>query len=183
MKKIKTLFELEAGSVTTKMDGGTLKFLTIYRTKMNDFTLPKGHVEEGESLEEASIRETFEETGHQISTGEALGSFEYTVKEKKDGEDFNLYDVKGNTETQKPDETLIQESLKVEIDRALDRLPEREATVIRLYYGIGNSTSKSLNEIGELYDISRERVRQVKEKALRKLKHKSKNKVLRTYLG
>lgn len=101
----------------------------------------------------------------------------------KDGEDFNLYDVTGHSDTPTPDETLIQDSLKVEIDRALDKLPEREATVIRLYYGIGNNTSKSLNEIGELYDISRERVRQVKEKALRKLKHKSKNKVLRTYLG
>ena len=69
MKKLKTYFELEAGSITTRVsEGGKLEFLTIYRVKMDDFTLPKGHVEDKESLEEASAREATEETGYPVET-------------------------------------------------------------------------------------------------------------------
>ena len=85
MNEMKTYFELEAGSVTVKVEDGELKFLTIYRVKMNDYTLPKGHVEENESLEEASARETVEETSYPIIVGELIDSFEYKVKEEKDG--------------------------------------------------------------------------------------------------
>src|SRR5690625_5666720 len=63
------------------------------------------------------------------------------------------------------------ESLKVEIERALSKLTKREAEVIRLYFGIGREHSLTLEEIGERFDLTRERVRQIKEKALRKLRH------------
>ena len=86
MKKIKTYFELEAGTIVTKIENKKLKFLTIYRTNMNDYTLPKGHVEEGESLEDASERETLEETGYFTETKNLVDSFEYKVEEEKDGE-------------------------------------------------------------------------------------------------
>lgn len=83
---MKTFFELEAGSITTKIEKGELKFLTIYRVKMKDVTLPKGHVEDRESLEEASEREALEETGYPVETIDFIDSFEYKVKEKKYGE-------------------------------------------------------------------------------------------------
>lgn len=87
MKKIKTHFELEAGAIITKTKNNELKFLTIYRVNMDDYTFPKGHVEDGESLEDASRRETLEETGHSVEIKNLVGSFEYRVKEEKDGEE------------------------------------------------------------------------------------------------
>ncbi len=87
MKKIETYFELEAGSITTKTEKGKLKFLTVYRVKMNDCTLPKGHIEKKESLEAAAQRETLEETGYPITTVDFIDSFEYKVKEKKYGKE------------------------------------------------------------------------------------------------
>ncbi len=83
---MKTFFEIEAGSITTKIEKEELKFLTIYRVKMKDSTLPKGHVENKESLEETSIRETLEETGYSVEIVDFVDSFEYKVKEKKYGE-------------------------------------------------------------------------------------------------
>jgi len=83
IKKIKTYFEIEAGSITTKIEDGELKFLIIYRKKMDDYTLPKGHVEDGESLEDTAVRETFEETGFNIKIKDSIGSFEYKVKERR----------------------------------------------------------------------------------------------------
>lgn len=85
---MKTLFEIEAGAIITKLEGGELKFLTIYRTKMDDYTLPKGHLEEGESLEDAAAREVYEETGHKVEIGNLIDSFEYKVKEFKGKEEF-----------------------------------------------------------------------------------------------
>jgi len=86
MKPTKTFFEIEAGSITTKIEKGELKFLTVYRVKMKDTTLPKGHVEGKESLEEASEREAFEETGYPVEVVGFVDSFEYKVKEEKYGE-------------------------------------------------------------------------------------------------
>jgi 8-oxo-dGTP pyrophosphatase MutT (NUDIX family) len=86
LESLKTYFEIEAGAIITKQDGDDLQFLTIYRVKMNDYTLPKGHLEEGESLEEAAAREVFEETGHEVQIGDLIDSFEYKVKETLNGE-------------------------------------------------------------------------------------------------
>ncbi len=102
----------------------------------------------------------------------------------KEGEnDSNLYDVLSSAESPNPDDKLMQDSLSIEINRALDTLSQREADVIRLNYGIGNQPAMTLQEIGDTFDLSRERVRQIREKGIRRLKHQSKNKMLKKYLG
>ena len=99
------------------------------------------------------------------------------------GEDSNLYDVLRSGESPNPDRELLIESLRTEIERALETLTPREADVIRLYFGLAEQHSMTLEEIGETFDLTRERVRQIKEKAIRRLKHTSRSKILKTYLG
>ncbi len=99
------------------------------------------------------------------------------------GEENRLLDVMKNDEQPSPDNMLLSESLKTEIASALSTLPEREAEVLRLYYGIESEHAMTLEEIGEKFNLTRERVRQIKEKAIRRLRHASKSKHLRTYLG
>ena len=101
----------------------------------------------------------------------------------KEGEDSNLYDVIRSGESPRPDRKLIMQSLNTEIIRALDTLSPREADVLKLYYGIGDEPSMTLAEIGLTFDLTRERVRQIREKAIRKLRHNSRSKMLKTYLG
>ncbi len=100
-----------------------------------------------------------------------------------EGEDSNLYDVLRSGESPIPDKSLLHESLKVEILRALDTLTPREADVVSLYFGLGEGHPMTLEEIGETFELTRERVRQIKEKAIRRLKHTSRSKILKTYLG
>ncbi len=100
-----------------------------------------------------------------------------------EGEDSNLYDVLRSGESPNPDRALIQESLRTEIERSLETLTPREADVVRLYFGLGDQHPMTLEEIGETFDLTRERVRQIKEKAIRRLKHTSRSKILKTYLG
>ena len=98
-------------------------------------------------------------------------------------EDENrLVDTLENKELPPPDKTLLSESLIIEIERALSTLNKREAEVIRLYFGIGIENSLTLEEIGEKFNLTRERVRQIKEKALRRLRHASRSKLLRKFL-
>ncbi|WP_299669572.1 RNA polymerase sigma factor RpoD/SigA [uncultured Polaribacter sp.] len=101
----------------------------------------------------------------------------------KEGEDSNLYNILQSGDSPKPDSQLMKQSLRIEIDRALDTLSLKEAKVIKMYYGIGNEVASSLTEIGEKFDLSRERVRQVKQRAISRLQSKSKTHMLRTYLG
>jgi RNA polymerase primary sigma factor len=101
----------------------------------------------------------------------------------KEGENSNLYDVLQSGESPKPDHKLMKESLSVEINRALDTLSPRESNVLKLYYGIGDEAPMSLVEISETFDLTRERVRQIREKGIRRLRQTSKNKILKTYLG
>ncbi|TNF75627.1 MAG: RNA polymerase sigma factor RpoD/SigA [Bacteroidetes bacterium] len=101
----------------------------------------------------------------------------------KEGEDSNLYDVMRSGESPRPDKSLMQQSLNTEINRALETLSPREADVIKLYYGIGDQQSMTLAEIGQTFDLTRERVRQIREKAIRKLRHHSRSKLLKAYLG
>jgi RNA polymerase primary sigma factor len=101
----------------------------------------------------------------------------------REGEDFSLYDVVSSTESPRPDNDLMADSLKLEINRALDTLSNKEGDVIKLYYGLGGEMPMSLDEIGVTFDLSRERVRQIKEKGIRRLRHTSKSKILKTYLG
>jgi len=100
-----------------------------------------------------------------------------------EGENSNLYDVLNSGESPNPDKSLLHESLKIEILRALETLTPREADVLNLYFGLGDAHPMTLEEIGETFDLTRERVRQIKEKAIRRLKHTSRSKILRTYLG
>jgi RNA polymerase primary sigma factor len=93
-----------------------------------------------------------------------------------EGEDSNLYDVLRSGESPNPDRELIHESLRTEIERALETLTPREADVVRLYFGLGDQHPMTLEEIGETFDLTRERVRQIKEKAIRRLKHTSRKK-------
>ena len=99
-----------------------------------------------------------------------------------EGEDNSLIDVMVNEDSPNADYKLINESLSREIDRALEQLTPREADILRSFFGIG-VPEKTLEEIGIELDLTRERVRQIKEKAIRKLKVSSRSKILRTYLG
>lgn len=99
------------------------------------------------------------------------------------GEDSKLVDVMPNQNQPLPDHNLINESLKIEIQRALNTLSPRERDVLKLYYGLEKENPLTLEEIGEKFKLTRERVRQIKEKAIRRLKHASKSKILKAYLG
>lgn len=99
------------------------------------------------------------------------------------GEENSLLDIIENDQQPAPDNQLINESLKVEIRNALSSLPEREAEVLRLYFGLDVDFAMTLEEIGEKFNLTRERVRQIKEKAIRRLRHTSKSKNLKSYLG
>ena len=99
------------------------------------------------------------------------------------GEDNRLLDVIQDDRQPHPDNMLMTESLRVEVRRALASLSEREAEVIRLYFGLDREHSLTLEEIGEKFNLTRERVRQIKEKAIRRLRHASRSKQLRSYLG
>ena len=99
------------------------------------------------------------------------------------GEENRLLDILENDEQPSPDFTLMTESLRNEIERALSTLSEREAEVIKLYFGLNKEHSLTLEEIGEKFNLTRERVRQIKEKAIRRLRHASRSKNLRSYLG
>jgi RNA polymerase primary sigma factor len=99
------------------------------------------------------------------------------------GEDNRLLDVIQDNRQPSPDSTLMEESLREEVRRALSTLSEREAQVIKLYFGLEQEHSLTLEEIGEKFNLTRERVRQIKEKAIRRLRHASRSKALRAYLG
>ena len=119
------------------------------------------------------VKESLKNSGRHVSMDAPL----------VEGEDSNLYDVLNSGESPNPDKTLLHESLRTEIERALETLTPREADVVRLYFGLGNQHAMTLEEIGETFDLTRERVRQIKEKAIRRLKHTSRSKILKTYLG
>ena len=121
----------------------------------------------------ADIIETLKSQGRHISMDSPIGNSE---------DAGNMYDLMMNEESS-PDNDLLNESLRNEINRSLAGLTQRETEVIVLYYGLNGSTAHTLEEIGEKYDLSRERVRQIKEKAVRRLKHSSKSKLLMGYLG
>ena len=119
------------------------------------------------------IKETMSTSGRHISMDAPLIS----------GEESSLLDVLEDEDQEHPDSTLISESLRREVERALSTLTTREGDVVRLYFGLSGEHPMTLEEIGERFDLTRERVRQIKEKAIRRLKHTSRSKILKTYLG
>ncbi|HXA01246.1 MAG TPA: RNA polymerase sigma factor RpoD/SigA [Cytophagaceae bacterium] len=99
------------------------------------------------------------------------------------GEENSLLDVLENDGENTPDSELMNDSLRREVQRALSTLTQREADVITLYFGLNGEHSMTLEEIGEKFNLTRERVRQIKEKAIRRLRHTSRSKALKPYLG
>lgn len=99
------------------------------------------------------------------------------------GEENSLLDVLASDEDPLPDNELMSNSLRTEIERVLATLSGREAEIVKLYFGIDDDHAYTLEEIGEKFKLTRERVRQIKEKAIRRLRHTSRSKNLRSYLG
>lgn len=119
------------------------------------------------------IKETMKNAGRHVSMDAPLIQDEST----------NMYDVMRENDTPTPETKLLYDSLRKEINRAISTLTPRESDIIRLYFGLDGAHPMTLEEIGEKFDLTRERVRQIKEKAIRRLKHTSRSKILKTYLG
>jgi len=131
------------------------------------------------------VADVLEMTSGDVSETIQMSSRHLSVDAPFSGNDENsLLDVLRETGPYtEPDSPLIQESLKIEVSRVLHSLTERESEVIKLYFGLINERSMTLEEIGERFKLTRERVRQIKEKSIRKLRHASRSKNLRSYLG
>lgn len=121
-----------------------------------------------------------EEIADTLSVGGRHTSLDSPFKSDEEG---SLLDVLTDQSEPHPDRELIYESLRREVERALGTLAPREADVLRYYFGIGLDNPLTLEEIGEMFDLTRERVRQIKEKAVRGLRHAPKSKALKSYLG
>ncbi|MCK4662832.1 MAG: sigma-70 family RNA polymerase sigma factor [Bacteroidales bacterium] len=119
------------------------------------------------------VKKAMASSGRHISMDAPLGQ----------EEEGTMYDVIQNKNVQRPDKNLLTDSLRKEIERALTTLSQREGDILRFYFGLNNTPSHTLEEIGEKFSLTRERVRQIKEKAIRRLKHTSRSKNLKTYLG
>jgi len=129
----------------------------------------------GEMLEmiPEDVKESLRTNGRTISMDAPI-SFE---------EENTMYDVMQNPDTPSPDKNLINESLAWEIERALTTLSPRESKVLKLYFGLGMKHPFTLEEIGEELNLTRERVRQIKEKAIKRIQFTTRCKILKTYLG
>jgi RNA polymerase primary sigma factor len=129
-----------------------------------------------EALEvpEDKIKESLNVSGRHVSMDAPLSTSE-------DG--GTLMDVMANSDSPKADHALMAESLQKEIERSLSTLTDKEREIIRLFFGIGMNHGLTLEEIGAKFNLTRERVRQIKEKAIRRLRHTSRNKLLKSYLG
>ncbi|NLG17478.1 MAG: sigma-70 family RNA polymerase sigma factor [Fibrobacter sp.] len=123
------------------------------------------------NIDEAEVQET-------IKIGNSHMSLDAPLQQ---GEDSRLIDILQDEDQEQPDDGLMEISLQEEINHTLETLSEREKEVVRLYFGIGEETSHTLEEIGQRFNLTRERARQIKEKALRRLKHSSRSKRLLAY--
>ena len=124
-------------------------------------------------MHEEEVKESIKNSGRHVSMDAPLVQ----------GEENDMYEVLINDEADMPENNLLYDSLKNEIERAIATLTPREAEVIKYYFGLGGLQPHTLEEIGEKLDLTRERARQIKEKALRRLKHLSRCKNLKPYLG
>jgi len=124
-------------------------------------------------MSESEVKIAMSSTNRHLSTDSPFSS----------AEDMTLMDVLVDESSPQPDQLLMASSLSIEIKRALSGLSEKEAGVVILFYGIGLEHPYTLEEIAERYEITRERVRQIKDKAIRRLRVGSRSKVLKTYLG
>lgn len=124
-------------------------------------------------LAPVDVKEAIENTGRYISLDAPL------VQD----EEGNMYDVLFSEDSPSPDKELLKDSLRKEIERALGTLTRREAEIIRLSFGLIDNHTHTLEEIGEEINLTRERVRQIKKTAIKKLKHNKRSRLLKTYLG
>jgi RNA polymerase primary sigma factor len=119
------------------------------------------------------IRDTLSMAGRQLSINAPFVT----------GEENTLLEVLADTSEGTPDSVLIDDSLRVEVQRSIASLTQRESDVLSLYFGLNGGPAMTLDEIGEQYSLTRERVRQIKEKGIRRLRHSSRSRALRNYLG
>lgn len=125
-------------------------------------------------VSEDKVKDSMRVAGRHVSMDAPLSTSE-------DG--GTLMDVMPNDDTPHSDHTLMTESLQKEIERSLSTLTDKEREIVRLFFGIGMNHGLTLEEIGAKFNLTRERVRQIKEKAIRRLRHTSRNKLLKSYLG
>ncbi len=121
------------------------------------------------------VRQSIQNSGRHVSMDAPLV--------EGDESSSSMYDVLPNDSLPEPERNLLLESLQKEIERSLSTLTSREGDVVRLYFGLNGISPLTLEEIGERFELTRERVRQIKEKAIRRLKHTSRSRMLQTYLG
>jgi len=125
----------------------------------------------------------------EMSGDEVLMAMQYSRRHSslnspfQEGENSSLLDIIEDSEAEEPEAKIMMESMSEEVTGALDTLSERERIVLEMYFGINRDSAMTLNEIGEEFDLTRERVRQIKEKAIQRLRHRSRSKNLRRYLG
>ena len=124
-------------------------------------------------LEDEEVRESLRHTGKHFSMDAPLAS----------DEESNMYDFLTSNDNRTPESELIHESLRTEINRSIATLPKKESEIVKMFFGLNEQNPLTLDEIGEKLDLTRERVRQIKEKAIRRLKHTSKCNILKSYLG
>ena len=125
---------------------------------------------------------SIEEVRQSIANSGRHVSMDASLVEGKDSS-FNMYDLLPNDSLPGPETELTKDSLRKDIERSLRTLTMREGEVVRLYFGLNGKYPLTLEEIGDQFELTRERVRQIKEKAIRRLKHTSRSKMLKTYLG
>jgi RNA polymerase primary sigma factor len=155
--------------------GAINKINKTYNSLEQEYERPPNPDEIADKLDitEKEVKESLKNSGRHISMDAPL------IQD----EDTNMYDVIRENDTPTPETGLLYDSLRKEINRAISTLTPREADVVKLYYGLDGAHPMTLEEIGERFDLTRERVRQIKEKAIRRLKHTSRSKILKTYLG
>jgi len=124
-------------------------------------------------LAPADIKDAMRTSGRHISMDAPIGQ----------DDDGDMYDIYLNNDVPSPDRSLITDSLRHEIERALSTLPDRDSDIIRYYFGLSGQSPLTLEEIGEKLNLTRERVRQIKEKAIKRLKTTTRGSLLKTYLG
>ena len=132
-----------------------------------------------------------DEIGTQLEMGgdEVYQALQYSRRHSslnspfQEGENSSLLDIIEDTQEAPPETQIMRESMTEEVISSLDTLADRERAVLEMYFGINRDSAMTLNEIGEEFDLTRERVRQIKEKAIQRLRHRSRSKSLRQYLG
>jgi len=134
-----------------------------------------GEISDLLEITEQDVKDSMRTTGRHLSMDAPLSS--------SDDGSGNLYDLMISDDSPSPEHELINDSLRREIERALTTLTMREAEVLRCFFGLDGKAAMTLEEIGEKFDLTRERVRQIKEKGIRRLKHTSRSEILKTYLG